>query len=76
MLARTRYSGMSDDQLANEEVAQNKLAHAINTMREAIRIVNYNSALVKIDLSTFDNLVHDEFPSEDLWDEKIADARA
>lgn len=72
---RTRYSGMSDDQLSNELAAQRFLARAIRRMHFAIAMVNHNSAVVKIDAEAFNDFVSDEFPSDRYWEERIAAAR-
>ncbi len=73
---RTRYAGMSDDQLANERAAQEKLASAVEQMWRAIHAVNIGSAIVKIDVNAFSDFIHDELPSEIYWSEKISEARS
>lgn len=73
---RTRFrEGMSDDQLDYEHRAQMAFTKAVTEMRDALKLVNYLSSVVTVDCETFDNLVHDEFPSIEHWDEKIAEAR-
>ncbi len=70
-----RPASMSDDQYERERKAQKRLRAAIAEMRAAVDYVNENSAVVEIEPSSFDNLVHDEFPSDEYWAEKLLAAR-
>lgn len=70
------YRGMSDDQLANELAAKEKLANAVEDMWRAISAVNHGSSCVKIDTNAFADFIHDELPTETYWQERIRDSRA
>lgn len=69
---RITVMGSYELQLIREHKLQQRLFSAIEEMRAAISEVNRMSAFVKIDAETFDNIVHDEFPSKDHWDNLIA----
>jgi hypothetical protein len=75
MTALRKYTGMSDDQLANERMAREKLDAALQEMWRAIHAVNLGSSVVSIDTKAFAAFIHDEIPSSEGWDEKIAEAR-
>lgn len=66
--------GSHELQLIREHKLQQRLSAAVDEMRAAISDVNRMSAFVHIDAETFDNIVHDEFPSKDHWDNQIASA--
>jgi hypothetical protein len=74
-ISGSRHVGVSDDQRDRETAAQKRLEAAIKEMHAAVEFVNRNSALVEIEPSSFENLVHDEFPSADYWAEKLMIAR-
>lgn len=67
--------GMSDDQLDLEHRAQIALDEAIAAMSAAVAKVNWQSSVVKIDSVAWANFIHDELPTTEHWDEKIAEAR-
>lgn len=66
---------MSDDQVANERDAQWHLERLLQEVRYRIRSINSYSSVVQIDLTAWDNFVHDELPTKANWDEKISQAR-
>lgn len=70
------YMGISDDQLANERVAQEKLNSAVQEMWRAIHAVNVGSSVVSINVDAFADFIHDELPTEKFWDEKVREARS
>ncbi len=67
--------GMSDDQLANERMAREKLDAAVQEMWRAIHAVNIASAVVSINVNEFADFIHDALPTARGWDEAIAEAR-
>jgi ABC-type phosphate/phosphonate transport system ATPase subunit len=73
--SKFHHVGISDEQYARELRAEKRLAAAIAEMKAAIGYVNQQSALVEIEPSSFENLIHDEFPSEEYWAEKLFMAR-
>jgi hypothetical protein len=68
-------SSMSDDQLANERDAQKRLQAAIIEMTNALKLVNYASAVVSVDMKQWENFLHDEIPNFGTWDTLISEAR-
>jgi hypothetical protein len=79
MLALVKNCGMSDAQRDNEWGAQKRLFAATKEMRDALKMAEECSDVLRTEFSNaaqaFDAFVHDELPSEDLWDEKISEAR-
>ena len=67
--------GMSDDQLANERDAQWHLKQMLEEVRKRIRTINAYSSVVQIDMTAWENFVHDDLPAIKDWDEKIHEAR-
>jgi hypothetical protein len=66
---------MSDDQLGEEYKLQQRLYEAIGDFRAVMESVNRGSAVAQINLTAFDDFLHDEMPKISWWDEKISDAR-
>lgn len=67
--------GMSDDQLANERDAQWHYKDMLDTVRKRIRTINAYSSVVQINMTAWENFVHDDLPAIKDWDEKITEAR-
>lgn len=72
---RTRYAGMSDQQRDREYKAQERLAKAVFEMEKAIEAVNENSALESVNVSAWQDFMHDEIPCTRQWNERIERAR-
>lgn len=68
--------GISDDQVANERAAREKLDAAVQEMWRAIHAVNIGSAVESISVDAFSDFIHDWLPTASGWDEKISEARA
>jgi hypothetical protein len=67
--------GMSDDQLDNEYTAMRSLFDAMAIFELAVARVNNDSAVIKIDLDSWKDFVHDELPTARFWQERINEAR-
>lgn len=67
--------GMSDDALRSERLAQEALVQAISAFKGVLEFVNANSSLARIDVSAFDDFVHDYLPSMQTWDEELIELR-
>ena len=67
--------GMSDAQLAWEVGMQFRVQAACKNLMAVLEQLKTGSQLVKIDTQAFENFIHDELPSDTVWDEKISAAR-
>lgn len=67
--------GISDDALDHERDAQKRLQAAIIDFTNAIKLVNYQSSLVHIDIDEWESFLHDSIPNFGTWDEKTIEAR-
>jgi hypothetical protein len=72
---RYEYRRMSDDQLDHEHAAQKRLQSAIIEMTNALKLLNYASAVVSVDMSEWEAFLHDSCPNFFSWTEKINEAR-
>lgn len=68
-------AGFSDDDLAAEYTAQKLVRKAVEDFKAAIEAANELSALTQIRANAFNDFVHDEITPENIWDERISDAR-
>ena len=68
-------SSMSDQQLAEERAAQKRLQSAIIEMTNALKLVNYASAVVSVDMNEWDDFLSDSCPDFGRWDTLISEAR-
>jgi hypothetical protein len=66
MTALRKYAGMSDDQLANERMAREKLDAALQEMWRAIHAVNIGSSVVSIDMRLLPLSSMTNFPARNI----------
>jgi hypothetical protein len=66
---------MSDDQLAREVRLQKQWFGALAILRSAAAEINAGSCCVEVDAESLENFIHDEFPDQNLWDERIQENR-
>lgn len=71
---RDHYS-MSDDQLARELRLQKQWFGAIAILRSAAAELNAGSQCVEVDAESLESFIHDSFPDQEVWNERIQENR-